>query len=207
MAGHNQGVIELEEIIEHFATAMNAADNRGPRALNPLTKRIYQPGIGPHPEDRAVDLVMSELAVQRPHWRSRVRACHPASGQRCDWLLGEPLQWAIEIRMARANHDNGKPHDAAIRDVLSPYPDDRSALSDCVRLARSGISERRAILIYGFDDSQRPLSEIISAFQTLAQARVNLGAQRYAPLGRLVHPVHRSGGVYGWEIHSDRGPS
>jgi hypothetical protein len=200
MATINEAAVPLEEIIEQFAVGMKAADQRGPRALNPQTGRIYQPGIGPHPEDRAVDLVMRELAVQRPRWRSRVRVCDPDSKQPCDWLLGDPLEWAIEIKMARPNSDTGKPQDLAIKDILSPYPVDRSALSDCVKLARSGINCRRAILIYGFDDSVRPLSDIISAFETLAGARVNIGTQRYAPLGRLVHPVHRSGGVYGWEI-------
>ena len=78
---------------------------------------------------------------------------------------------------------------------------DRSALWDCVRLADPRIPCRRAILIYGFDDSRRPLHEIISAFETLAGARVPMGPLHYAQLVGLVHPVHRRGGVYGWEIH------
>jgi len=201
MSERDQPLIPLGEIVEQFATAMHAADKRGPRAVNPGSKHAYQPGIGPHPEHQAVDLVMRELALQRPLWRWRVRACDPITNQPCDWLLGHPLEWVIEIKMARPNCDNGRPHDIAVKDILSPYQMDRSALWDCVRLADPRITCRRAILIYGFDDSRRPLHEIISAFETLAGARVPIGPPYYAQLVGLVHPVHRRGGVYGWEIH------
>ena len=201
MNRHDQPPITLDDVVEQFATAMKAADRRGPQAVNPASRHAYHPGIGPHPEHRAVDLVMKELALQRPAWRWSLRDCDPISKQPCDWLLGRPVQWIIEIRMARPNCDNGKPHDIAVRDILSPYAMDHSALSDCVRLADPRIASRRAILIYGFDDPRRPLSEIISAFETLAAARVSIGPLHYAELAELVHPVHRKGGVYGWEIH------
>lgn len=89
-----------------------------------------------------------------------------------DWLLGNPLEWAIEIKMSRPNGDNGKPDDTAIKDILSPYSADRSALTDCVKLADADLPCRRAILIYGFDDPRRPLVEVIEAFETLARSRV-----------------------------------
>ena len=72
MGERDQPLIPLGEIVEQFATAMHAADKRGPRAVNPGSKCAYHPGIGPHPEHQAVDLVMRELALQRPAWRWRV---------------------------------------------------------------------------------------------------------------------------------------
>lgn len=195
-------MIELQDIVEQFAKAMTAADARRPTAVSPRSGRVYQAGIGPHPEDRAVDLVMTELATMRPSWRSRLRVCYPGSKQTCDWLLGEPLDWAIEVKMSRPNGDNGKPDDTAIKDILSPYSADRSALTDCVKLANSDLPCRRAILIYGFDDPRRPLVEMTEAFETLARSRVTLGPRQHARLGELVHPVHRTGGVYAWEIES-----
>jgi hypothetical protein len=66
--------IELQDIVESFAKALAAADARRPVAISPRSGRMYQPGIGPHPEDRAVDLVMQELANDQPQWRSRVRS-------------------------------------------------------------------------------------------------------------------------------------
>ena len=53
---------ELQNIIDQFAEAMTAADARKPSAVSPRSGRTYQPGIGSHPEDRAVDLMMAELA-------------------------------------------------------------------------------------------------------------------------------------------------
>lgn len=169
-------------------------------AVSPRSGRTYQAGIGPHPEDRAVDLVMRELASYQPHWRSQVRICYPGSKQTCDWLLGDPAQWAIEIKMARPYGDNGKPDDTAIKDILSPFRVDRSALTDCLKLAESPIQARRAILIYGFDDTRRPLSDMIRAFETLARAHVRLGSRHVSRFGPLVHPVHASGEVNAWEI-------
>ena len=46
---------------------------------------------------------------------------------------------------------NGNPDDTAIKDLLSPYADDRSALSDCTKLAWSSFECAKSILIYGFE--------------------------------------------------------
>src|SRR5688572_16256342 len=108
-------MINLRDIVEQFAKAMAAADSRRPVAVSPRSGRVYQPGIGPHPEDRAVDLVMVELATMGS-WESKLRICYPGSKQSCDWLLGDPVEWAIEIKMSRPNGDNGKPDDTAIKD-------------------------------------------------------------------------------------------
>lgn len=145
---------------------------------------------------------MRELASDQSQWRSQVRVCFPGSRTTCDWMLGDPLEWAIEIKMARPNGDNGKPDDTAIKDILSPFRADRSALTDCLKLAESPIEVRRPILIYGFDDTRRPLAEIIGAFEILARSRVNLGPRHAARFGPLVHPVHRSGEVSAWEINA-----
>jgi len=192
--------MELQEIVDQFAAAMTLADNRAPVAISPRSGRIYRPGIGRHPEDRAVDLVVDELRVSCPDWKVSLRVCYPNSKQTCDFLIGEPTDWAIEIKMFRPNGDNGKPDDTAIKDILSPFSADRSALTDCKKLASSTIAPRRAILFYGFEDSRHPLRVIVDAFELLARARVQLGQRCEAKLGKLVHPVHASGAVFGWEV-------
>jgi len=190
----------LCDFVEQFASSLIAADARQPTAVSPRSGRVYQPGIGPHPEDRAVDLIIAELATMRPDWRISLRQCYPATKQTCDLIWGDPPEWAIEIKMWRPNGDNGKPDDTAIKDILSPFAVDRSALSDCVKLAGSDIAPHCAILIYGFDDTRRPLEEIVTAFETLARRRVGLSARCEAKIGPLVHPVHRTGWVFGWEL-------
>jgi len=191
---------QLSEFVAHFADALNAADARHPEAVSPRSGRRYQPGIGPHPEDRAVDLIVRELAAMRSDWAIALRRCYPGSKQTCDLLWGEPPEWAIEIKMARPNGDNGKPDDTAIKDILSPFSVDRSAVSDCRKLAQSDIAPHRAILIYGFDDPRRPLAEMITAFETLARTRASLSDRHQAGIGPLVHPVHKTGAVFAWEV-------
>jgi hypothetical protein len=105
--------------------------------------------------------------------------------------------------MARPNGDNGKPNDTAIKDVLSPFRADHSALTDCTKLVEPPIQARRAIVIYGFDDDRRPLEDIVNAFEILARSRVNLGRRHTSRFGPLVHPVHRTGEVFAWEIVGD----
>jgi hypothetical protein len=192
--------VELHEIVTGFADAMTSADSRGPIAVSPRSGRRYQAGIGPHPEDRAVDLVVAELAQSRAEWAVRLRVCYPGSQQTCDLLIGEPLEWALEVKMWRRNGDNGKPDDTAFKDILAPYSSDRSAVSDCLKLASSTLKSRLGILIYGFDDKRRPLKTMIEAFEVLASHYVQLGPRQEAPLGALVHPVHASGAVFGWQV-------
>jgi hypothetical protein len=74
----------------------------------------------------------------------------------------------IELKMARFYGDNNKPDDTSLKDLLSPFEPDRSALTDCAKLAAAVGVERRAIVIYGFDAPSRPLLLAIDAFEVLA---------------------------------------
>jgi hypothetical protein len=84
--------------------------------------------------------------------------------------------------------------------ILSPYPSDRSALTDCVKLARSRLPGRHAVVIYGFDYPGLPMDPAIDAFELLARAKVGVGSRSEASYADLVHPVHLCGRVFGWEI-------
>jgi hypothetical protein len=113
-----------------------------------------------------------------------------------------------EIRDAsRLRRDNGDYEDTTTKKILSPYPDDRSAVTDCRKLASSGFGERRAILIYGFEDPARPIMWLIEAFELIAARTVSLGPRQTAPLKDLVHPVFAAGHVWGWEVLDCRSDS
>src|SRR5262249_5190596 len=142
------------------------------------TGRTYQPGLGPHAENAAVRLVLEQLRGNSRYISLPMGQSLPypgASRQSCDVWVAEPPDWAIEVKMARFYGDNGKPDDTAIKDLLSPYESDRSALSDCLKLARSGFSCRKGLLVYGFEMAERPLEPVIGALETLARQRVDLG--------------------------------
>ncbi len=140
------------------------------------------------------------MKAQHPERYGRFvcRVPYGESRQTCDIVLSG--EWLIEVKMARFLGDNGKPDDTGIKDVISPFDTDRSALTDTVKLLNAGGSERKAVLIYGFDAPKRPLAAAIAAFETLARARVKLGPRIDEPFAGLVHPVHQSGAVFAWEI-------
>ncbi len=193
---------DLRSFLEDFAAAMQVADARRLQASSKRSSRVYQAGIGPHGEDEAVDLIVAELKHSHPErYRSlRTRVPYAGTRQKCDLTLGEGPEWAIEVKMARLSGDNGKPDDTSIKDILSPYDRDRSALSDCRKLAESRFAKRAAILIYGFEDARRPLNYIIEAFEILARKRIALGPRIDAPVSGLVHPVFTAGRVFAWEV-------
>jgi hypothetical protein len=204
---HNGGrVLELQQLIEDVASSIKRIDARRPQAANVRTGAVYQPGIGPHPETQAVALIVRELeemAAERYAGVLQTNIAYPFGRQKCDLCIGTPSswEWAIEIKMLRLMGDNGKPNDNMLMHILSPYPGDRRALTDCVKLAELGPPGRKAIVIYGFDYTALPMDPAIEAFEVLASQRVQLGDRFVAGYAGLVHPVHVAGRVFGWETH------
>jgi hypothetical protein len=123
-----------------------------------------------------------------------------APRQKADIWIGEPLEWVIEVKMARFVGDNGRPDDMAIKDLLSPYPADRSAVTDCKKLAESAFDCPKAIVIYGFESVPRALDPALRAFELVASDFANLGPRHEATFEGLVHPFHVEGKVCAWEV-------
>lgn len=200
-----QGALEISELVGDVAEAVKRIDTRRPQAANARTGVLYQPGIGPHPETQTVALIVSELAALAPErYQSQLFTgiSYPQSQQKCDLCIGAApdWDWAIEIKMLRLMGDNGKPNDNMLMHILSPYPRDRSALTDCLKLLESGLPGRKAVVIYGFDYPGLPMEPAIDAFEQLAARWVLLGPRHVGSYTELVHPVHVSGRVFGWEI-------
>jgi hypothetical protein len=194
--------VELGQIVRDFAMAMEAADHRQPQAKSHRdATRSYWPGIGPFAENDAVSLTLAQMqATNAVTYLDAGKRRYPAGKYVCDLVLCRLPDWAIEVKLARLGRDNGTYEDAAIKKILSPYPEDRSAVTGCAKLLHSGFAGRRAILIYGFEDPQRPLHWLIEAFEAVAARTVVLGPRQEAPLHELVHPVSAAGRVYGWEV-------
>ena len=101
--------------------------------------------------------------------------------------------------------DNGKPNDNMLMHILSPYAGDRSALTDCVKLLESGLTGRKAVVIYGFDYPHLPMDPAVEAFETLACRWVDLGPRRVAHYAELASaPRSRRRSCF-W-VGSDRTP-
>ena len=191
--------------MQDIAVAIKRIDDRRPQAANVRTGALYQPGIGPHSETQAVSLVVAErvaLAPARYAARLQVGVQYLAGRQKCDLCIGIPpaWDWAVEIKMLRLMGDNGKPNDNMLMHILSPYPNDRSAVTDCLKLVESGLVGRKAVVIYGFDYPGRRMDPAIEAFELLARQKVILGNRAVGSYQDLIHPVHRAGRVFGWEV-------
>jgi hypothetical protein len=199
-------IADLADFVSDFARGISLADARLPIATNVRSKELFRPGIGPHSESETVRLVLAELeAAKSQEYRGRFALGVPyvsTPRRRCDLCLGlsSGYEWAIEAKMVRLLGDNGKLNDNILMHVFSPYPEHRSALTDCDKLLASGLGLRKAILIYGYDSADWPLELAIDAFEQLASHRANLGRRHSAAFRELIHPIHRSGAVFAWEI-------
>jgi hypothetical protein len=195
----------LADLVMDFARGVQAVDSLAPVASSSRTGVSYQPGIGPHTEAQTIKLVMAHLARADPQCYASYQLGVPyADGTRqaCDVCLGspEPWDWAIEVKMLRLMGDNGKLNDNMVMHILSPYPAHRSALTDCTKLLASRLGRHKAVLIYGYDYPGWPMGPAIEAFQTLACREVKLADSAVASFDGLIHPVHRRGRVFGWQV-------
>ena len=177
------------------------ADSKAPQQVSARTGKAYQPGLGPHTETKTVDLVMEELVGAKPDVYQGHSTGVPYPGlspiRRCDLVVGA---WAVEAKMLRIMGDNGKPNDNMLMHILSPYPQHRSALTDCRKLGESSLGPHKGILIFGYAYEAWPMEPTITAFEALAAREVSLGDRQTASVEGLLHPVHQRGAVFGWEI-------
>lgn len=127
-----------------------------------------------------------------------------APRQKCDLAFGTPPDWEmmIEVKLLRLIGDNGKPNDNMLMHILSPYPTHRSALTDCTKLTADASPGRKVILIFGYEYEQWEMDPAIRAFEALATQRVELMSRNVASFANLIHPIHRSGKVFAWEIRA-----
>jgi len=188
----------LEQFVALFAEGITQVDQRLPVAKNMRRGTNFRPGIGPFGEAATIDLVMAEVSAKV---MSGYQKCVPYPSdprKKCDLCIGTEPNWelAVEMKLLRVMGDNGKSNDSMLMHILSPYPANRSALTDCAKLAQSGFRCPKAIVIYGYDYEDWPMEKAIAAFERLAGDLIE--ERTSAKFSGLVHPVHQRGAVYGW---------
>jgi len=193
--------VELNSLVSVLADLMHRADGRRPVATNARSGAAYQPGLGPHSESKALSLAIYELELSDSKLAAAISREVPYPNERrrkCDLVVGS--EWAIEVKMLRMIGDNGKPNDNMLMHILSPYPAHRSAVTDCAKLLGSGLPGRKAVVIFGYDHEDWPMEVATAAFEVLAARTAQLVASSPVTFGPLVHPVHHTGVVQGWEV-------
>ncbi len=194
-----QSEVTLSDFVQHLADGITLADAKKPVAPISRTGNQYLAGIGPHSESLTLDLAFTaNQEAGSPLEVDREVAYPNFKRANCDVVLSG--QWAIEVKLLRLLGDNGKQNPNILMHILSPYPQDRSALTDCDKLLRSGFAERKAIIIFGYDYPEWPLALAIAAFETLSSATYQLAPCVIAEFSTTTHPVHQHGAVYGWEV-------
>ena len=130
--------MELTELVRDLADALRAVDAAQTR------HKEFQPGIGPFGEAQAVSAALAELKRNKP------LAYSAAVVKRIPDLL-IPGHWALEFKIVRPFGDNGKPAEHWSENILHPYPGNTSSLGDSLKLLDCGLSERKAVVILGFE--------------------------------------------------------
>ena len=98
------------------------------------------------------------MSARKPEqYSSLTKRRYPTAGKTCDLALGDIPDWALEVKLARVRRDNGTYENTAVKKILSPYADDRSAVTDCVKLAMSGFLGTNGAPNLGLEDPDRPL--------------------------------------------------
>jgi hypothetical protein len=127
---------------------------------------------------------------------------YPGTSQVCDLVV--PGEWALEFKLLRPFGDNGVEAEHWSENVLHPYAGNVSSIGDCLKLISSKFTERKGIVIFGFE--HRPpkldLEIAIKSFELIAKevVRIRLGPRASCSFVDLIHPYHQQGRVCGWEI-------
>lgn len=183
--------MELHVFVKDFADALKAIDGGG------ATHKHFHSGVGPFGEADAVRVALKWLQSTAPSEYSQA-----VTKRLPDLLI--PDKWAIEFKIIRPFGDNGKPAEHWSENILHPYPGNTSSLGDCLKLLDSGLKERKAIVVFGFEHSpaQVSLDPAVKAFELIASRIMNikLGSRIEAMRKNLMHPVHQVVRVFGWEV-------
>ncbi len=115
-----------------------------------------------------------------------------------------PGQWAVEFNTVRPDNNNGTIFEHWSENVLHPYEGNTSPLGDCLKLLNSGRSERKAVVIFGYERTLATvkLDAAIRGFEVWAKEPMNLRlTDRLEELrDGLIHPVHQRLRVFAYEV-------
>ncbi len=156
-------LLELSDVVRDFADVFQAVLSVRSR------HKEFQPGIAPFGEAQAVNAALNELKRLKPS------AYLLAVVRRVPDLL-IPAHWALEFKIVRPFGDNGKPAEHWSENILHPYPGNTSSLGDCLKLLDCGLTERKAVVILGFEHcpSQVSIDPAVEAFELLASNVVGI---------------------------------
>ena len=184
--------LSLEQLVHDVADALAAADRTG------ASHKTFQPGIGPFGEAEAVRAVVAHLKATNP-------AIYGASVIKRTPDLLVPGQWAVELKIVRPYGDNGKPAEHWSQNVLHPYEGNTSSIGDCLKLLGTQLSERKAVLVIGYEHAPALVSvePTLRSFELIAREvmRIDLSPRVETLRKGLIHCVRQQLRAYGYQVN------
>ena len=194
---------DFKKIISDFALSIKKIDSTKPVYVSQRkNKNVYKPGIGPHTETATINLVVNELKKDKFYTKIEREIKYPNSRKSCDlkFNISDKILFS-EVKMMRIMGDNNKANDNIFMHIFSPYEKQNSAVTDGLKLLKSGFDGEKSIIIYGYDYDDFPIEKTISLFEKTTKDFFNISERYSASFEKLVHPVHTRGSVYGWLIN------
>ncbi len=188
----------FKKIIDDFSTCMKIIDSGRPH------HEPYKPGIGPHPETKTNKLVVDQMRkLDGEFYRNATTEIkYPNSRNKCDlkFELSDETIFS-EVKLMRIMRDNGDLEDNAIKNILSPYPKQKSAITDGIKLLESTFEGTYSIIIIGYDNDDYPLITMIEFFELCAKKFITLSERYMSSFDDLIHPIHKKGNIFGWIVN------
>lgn len=183
--------MDLARVVRDFADALRAVDAKR------QAHKSFKPGIGPFGEADAAKAAIAEMKSRFPEIYG-----YTIIRRQPDLLI--PDRWQIELKVLRPYGDNGREAENWSQNLLHPYPGNVSSIGDCLKLLSSGRTERRAILVFGYehDPARIALDPCIAGFELLARTLFGIRlSERVEEVRKpLVHPEHQVLRMFGWEV-------
>jgi hypothetical protein len=182
--------MDLEVVIGDVLDALVEVDS------SRLAYKNFQPGVGPYGEPQLLKLIAEYLNRLGKYPTQIVTKRAP------DLLIQD--EWALEFKITRPFGDNGMEAENWSVNLLHPYRGNVSSIGDCFKLlARSG-TERRAVVVIGYEHCPPiiELTPLIESFEVIARnvSRISLSQRIEKRREGLVHPVHRTVRIFAWEV-------
>lgn len=183
----------MEHLLNAIGAALEHIDQSRPQNGN------FLPGIGPLRETQLVSRI-------RSYFNQNLNEQYPnARTQRLpDFII--PDMWAIEFKIVRPFGNNGNSAEHWSSRLLHPYPGNKSSIGDIYRLENLQMNIRKGIVVVSYEHqpAQISLDPLLNSFELIASdvCGFHLSNRNQVTIPNLIHPIHQTAKVFGWEILS-----
>lgn len=174
----------------------------------------WKPGIGPFEEEKQLEMILQEIADDRPrptHIQSEVQ--YPGSRRQCDLIVDDEEDVIpVEAKLLRFRLDNGNIDPNMYKSVFSPFPERSSSslLTDTRKLTESGFDAPYGLLGLYYEKEGEEYEEL-TAENIAEKFEMDVGYWYDIPIETvsiahfdgLRHPHHQRGAVITWIVQPE----